>query len=79
MSAKELISKLKSLGPEQRKVIESLIELLADSPSAATPRQQSDLTDHPSFGAWAHRKDLPADSDEAARDWRKQAVRRRPA
>lgn len=78
MSTKELLAKLKALGPEQRQAVESLIRLLA-APGAEKPRGQRDLTDHPSFGAWASRKDLPADSDEAAREWRKQAARRRPA
>lgn len=76
MSASELAAKLKSLSPEQRKVVESLIELLA---SGAAPKKQRDLTGHSSFGAWAGRNDLPADSDAAARDLRKRAGRRESA
>jgi hypothetical protein len=76
MSTNELAAKLKSLSPEQRQVVESLIELLAKAP---TPMKQRDLTDHPSFGAWASRNDLAADSDAAARELRKRAVRRESA
>jgi len=76
MSANELAAKIKSLNPEQRKVVESLVRDLMERPAL---RNQPDLKDHPSFGAWAKRKDLPADSDAAARSLRKRAGRRESA
>jgi len=76
MSTNELAAKLKSLSPAERKIVESLIELLANG---GTAKKQRDLTGHPSFGAWAGRRDLPADSDAAACDLRKRAGRRESA
>jgi len=73
MSTNELATKLKSLPPEQRQLVEKLVDLLAENP---TPKKQPALKGHPSFGAWAGRKDLPADSDTAARELRKRAGRR---
>ena len=76
MSARELAAKLESLSPEHRKVVETLIELLA---ACRAKTKQRDLTGHPSFGAWSGRKDLPADSNAAARVLRKQANKGRGA
>lgn len=73
MSANELAAKLKSLRPEQRQVVESIIDLLAET---VVPAKQRDLTNHPSFGAWANRKDMPSDTDAAARELRKKVGRR---
>lgn len=76
MSTRELAAKIESLTSEQRYVVESLLEVLSTRPVEG---RQRDLTNHPSFGAWAARKDLPADSDAAARDLRKRASRRESA
>lgn len=76
MSTNELAARLKALSPEQRKIVESFIKSLAKEPA---PSRQRDLTGHSSFGAWAGRKDLPADSDRAARDLRRRAGRRESA
>jgi hypothetical protein len=76
MSTNELAAKLKALSREQRDVVEALIELLAEG---TAPPKQPALTGHSSFGAWSGRKDLPADSDTAARDLRKRAGRRESA
>ena len=73
MPANELAAKLKALTPEQRQVVESIINLLAESSPTA---KQRDLTNHPSFGAWANRQDLPSDTDIAARELRKRVGRR---
>jgi hypothetical protein len=73
MTLNQLASKLAALSPEQRQVVELLVELLARPPRKS---QQRDLTDHPSFGAWAKRADLPKDSDLATRELRERAVRR---
>lgn len=73
MSISDLLAKLKSLSPEQRQVVESLIERLAKRP---THRKQTDLKGHPSFGAWAGRMDLLLDSDKAARGLRERTATR---
>ncbi len=76
MSANELAAKIKSLSPQQRRIIESLIDsLMTSAPAVGQP----DLTDHPAFGAWGQRPDLSADSDAAARDLRRRAAQREPA
>ena len=75
MSTNELATKINALSPEQRQVVESLIQLLADGGVTAKQRK---LTGHPSFGAWAERKDMP-DTDAAARELRKRASRRESA
>ena len=76
MSINELAAKVKALKPEQRQVVETLVMLLAEEADSAP---QADLTNHPSFGAWADRDDLPADTDAAARQLRKRAGRRESA
>ncbi len=73
MSTGELAAKLKLLSPEQRQMVESLIQVQADR---AAPTEQRDLTGHSSFGAWSGRKDLPPDSDAMARELRKRVARR---
>jgi hypothetical protein len=76
MSTSELTAKLKLLSPEQRQVVESLIQVLTDRPA---PNKQRDLTGHSSFGTWSGRKDMPADSDAMARELRKRVARRESA
>jgi hypothetical protein len=75
MSTNELAAKLKLLAPEQRRIVELLVEALVEN----APGIQRDLKGHRSFGAWADRTDLPADSDAASRELRKRAARRERA
>jgi hypothetical protein len=76
MSANELAAIVKALKPEHRQVVEALVALLSEETDA---KAQPDLTNHPSFGAWANRRDLPADTHAAARELRKRAGRRESA
>jgi hypothetical protein len=73
MTLNQLTAKLAALPPDERHVVESLVELLGRQSAAPKPR---DLTGHPSFGAWSERADLEDDSDRVARKLRIRASRR---